>query len=528
MAMKKRILVGVVALFCSAMISPLMAKTVRWMGASDLASWDIHSQVGGFQSAVHSAVYEPLVTFNSRTFKIDPALAISWKQMAPQQWRFSLRPGVKFHDGSDFLADDVVFSLRRALTKTSTFQAQMTSVTKVEKVDVLTVDIWTPGALQVLLSQLTELRIMSKSWAHANDSLEPKDMNNTAQETTSHRKANGTGPFVLKEWVPRQKMVLTRYARWWGKPEGNVLEVIYTPVRSDVARMNALREQTTDLVLDLSPQDLYRISSQDDLKVVQGPETRTLMLGVDQFRPELPGANIKGRNPLSDLRVRRALYQAIDMAALHEVIMRKQSQNTGTLVSPNVNGWSERLHARLPYSPEAAQKLLALADLPNGFSVDFACPKGRYVSDGELCQAITGMWAKIGVKARLRLVDPTAYFPMVQRNEASIYLMGWGVTTFDALYTLQSLLRTPGVNGDGNYNLGRYSNPVLDKLIDQSKFEIDPVKRTRLLSSALQMASDDVAMIPLHNQWLSWVMRKNIALVMRPDNRVDWTLVKVD
>lgn len=528
MAIRKGLFLCGVALFCSALMTPLMAKTVRWMGASDLSSWDIHSQVGGFQSAVHSVVYEPLVTFNSRTFKINPALAISWKQVAPQQWRFSLRPGVKFHDGSDFSADDVVFSLRRALAKTSTFQIQMASVNKVEKVDALNVDIWTPGALQVLLAQLTELRIMSRSWAQANNSVEPKDINNTTQETAAHRKANGTGPFVLKEWVPQQKMVLTRYARWWGKPEGNVLEVIYTPVRSDVARMKALREQATDLVLDLSPQDLYRISNLDNLKVVEGPETRTLMLGMDQFRPELPGETIKGRNPLADLRVRRALYQAIDMVALHEVIMRKQSQNTGTLVSPNVDGWSARLHARLPYSPEAAKKLLALADLPNGFSVDFACPSGRYVSDAELCQAITGMWAKIGVKARLRLVDPTAYFPMVQRHEASIYLLGWGVTTFDALYTLQSLLRTPGLNGDGNYNLGRYSNPALDKLIDQSKLETDPAKRTRLLTSALQMASDDVAMIPLHNQLLYWAMREKITLVMRPDNRVDWNLVKVD
>ncbi|PUE06201.1 ABC transporter substrate-binding protein [Limnohabitans sp. T6-5] len=518
---------GLMALALSCHTLPAWSKTVRWAAASDITTWDIHSQVNGFQSGVHAAVYESLVYFNSRTFKPEPMLATSWKMVTPQQWRFTLRQGVKFHDGSDFNADDVVFSLRRAMAKTSTFTAQVASIAKVEKVDNFTVDVWTQGSDPVLLAQLTELRIMSKAWAQANDSLEPKDINSN-QDTPSHRQANGTGPYMLKDWVPRQKFILVKNPKWWGKMEGNVTEVVYTPIRSDTARINALQEQSIDLLQDPNPQDLYRVQKNDDLKVVTGPETRTIMLGMDQFRNELVGSNIKGRNPLKDVRVRRALYQAIDIDSLHEIIMRQQSQNTGALVSPQINGWTEKLHARLPFSTDAAKKMLSQAGYPEGFTVDFACPAGRYVNDSEICQAISSMWSKVGIKTRLRIVNAPVYLPMMQRHEASIYLIGWGVTTFDALYTLQSLVRTPGAGGDGNYNLGRYSNPALDKLIDRAKTESDPTARTRLLTAALQLQSDEVAMIPLHNQLISWAMTKNVNLVFRADNRIDWRLVQVD
>jgi peptide/nickel transport system substrate-binding protein len=519
--------VGLVALALCFTAPPAWSKTVRWTGASDITTWDIHSQINGFQNGAHAAVYESLVYFNSRTFKPEPMLATGWKMVTPLQWRFTLRQGVKFHDGSNFTADDVVYSLRRATAKTSTFTAQMGSISKVEKVDNFTVDVFTKAPDPVLLAQLTELRIMSKAWAQANDSVEPKDIN-TNQDTASHRQTNGTGPYILKEWVPRQKFILVKNPKWWGQMEGNVSEIVYTPIRSDTARINALQEQTVDVVQDPNPQDLYRLQKNDDLKVVAGPEFRTIMLGMDQFRTELIGSSVKGKNPLKDLRVRRALYQAIDMASLHEIIMRKQSQNTGALVSPQINGWTEKLHARLPYSQESAKKLLTQAGYAEGFTVDFACSSGRYVNDSEICQAISGMWAKVGIKARLRIINAPLYLPMMQRYEASIYLIGWGVPTFDALYTLQSLVRTSGKGGDGNYNLGRYSNPALDHFIDRAKTESDPITRTRLLTTALQLQSDDVAMIPLHNQLISWAMAKNINVVFRPDNRIDWHLVRVD
>lgn len=208
--------------------------------------------------------------------------------------------------------------------------------------------------------------------------------------------------------------------------------------------------------------------------------------------------------------------------------MRGLSQPTGALVAPQVAGWTEAVHRRFPFDPEAAKKLLTEAGYPQGFEVDFACPNNRYINDEEICQAVTAMWAKIGVRAKLRTQPLVTYFPMIQRYEASIYMLGWGVPTFDALYSLQSLTRSVGTGGDGNYNVGRYKNERMDYVVDRIKTETDLPVRNRLLTEGLQLQNDTVAHIPLHNQIIPWAMKKSVEVVHRADNRLDWRLIKVN
>ena len=505
----------------------VQAKTFKWSSASDIATWDIHSQNNALQNGIHAAVYESLVYYNSQTFKIEPMLATSWTQVSPTQLRVTLRSGVKFHDGSEFTADDAVFSLQRAMAPTSNFTPYTQGIDRVVKVDNRTIDIFTKAFNPVLLNQLTELRMMSKAWAEKNNSVAPKDIK-TQDENFAHRNAMGTGPFMLREWQPDQRLVLVRNPNWWGTAPTNVTEIVYTPVSAVATRMAALLSGEVDFVLDPSPQDLPRIRSNANLKVLDGVENRTIFFGMDQHRDELVGSDVKGKNPLKDVRVRKALYQAIDANTISRVTMRGLGQPTGALVAPQVAGWTEGVHKRLPFDVEAARKLLADAGYPNGFEVDFACPNNRYINDEQICQAVTAMWARIGVRAKLRTMPLVTYFPMIQRHEASIYMLGWGVPTFDALYSLQSLVRTPGQGGDGNYNVGRYSNPKMDALIDQIKVEMDPAKRTALMTEALQLQNDDVAHIPLHNQVIPWAMKRNIEVVHRADNRIDWRLLKVN
>ena len=504
------------------------AKTFRWASAGEISTWDIHSQNNALQNGIHAAVYESLVYYNSRTFKIEPVLATAWSLVTPSQLRLNLRQGVKFHDGSVMTADDVVFSLERAMAKTSNFTPFVTGLDRIVKVNASTIDIHTKGPNPVLLNQLTELRIMSKAWAEKNNSTEPKDIRNVSQETFANRNAMGTGPFVLKQWVPDQRMVLSANPNWWGKLEGNVTEIVYTPIKSEATRVAAMLSGEIDLILDPSPQDLPRLRSNGNLKVIDGVENRTIFFGLDQHRDELPGSNIKGKNPLKDLRVRKALYQSIDSDSLHRVTMRGLSQPTGALVAPQVAGWTEGVHKRMPYDPEGAKKLLAEAGYPQGFEVDFACPNNRYINDEEICQAVTAMWARVGVKAKLRTLPLATYFPMIQRYEASIYMLGWGVPTFDALYSLQSLTRTVGTGGDGNYNVGRYSDQRMDYIVDRVKVETDAPVRARFLTEGLQRSNETVSHIPLHNQIIPWAMKKNIDVVHRADNRIDWRLVKVN
>ena len=510
----------------AALVVPATAATFRWSSASDIPTWDIHSQNNALANGVHAAVYESLFYYNRR-FELEPALATDYKQLSPTQVRITLRSGVKFHDGAAFNADDVVFSLLRAMDKSSNFGVYTQGVDKVVKVDDATVDIHTKGPNPVLQRQLTELRMMDKEWAEKNRSTTPKDLR-TKDESYAHRNANGTGPFMLKSWEQDAKLVLVRNPAYWGRVDGNVSEIVYTPIKSEATRAAALLSGEVDFVLDPSPADLVRLRANSALKVIDGAENRTIFLGMDQFRDELVGSNVKGRNPLKDVRVRRALYQAIDIQAIHKNIMRGQSQPTGTIVSPQINGWTKRADQRLPYDVEAAKRLLAEAGYPSGFEVDFACPNNRYINDEEICQAVTAMWARIGVRAKLRTLPLVTYFPMIQRYEASIYMLGWGVPTFDALYSLQSLVRTVGAQGDGNYNVGRYSNPQMDALIERIKKETDPPTRNALLEKALLMSNEEVSHIPLHNQVIPWAMKKNIELYHRADNRIDMRAVKVN
>jgi peptide/nickel transport system substrate-binding protein len=503
------------------------AKTFKWASASDIPTLDIHSQNNALGNGVHAAIYESLVYYNSKSFKIEPMLATEWKLVNPTLMRIELRKGVKFSDGSALLADDVVFSLNRAMTKTSNYGIFAQGIDKVTKVGEQTIEISLKSPNPVLMNQLTELRIMSKSWSEKNKSVEPKDIK-TKDESFAHRNAMGTGPFMVESWQPDQKLVLKRNPNWWGKADGNVTEIVYTPIKSEATRAAALLSGEVDLVLDPSPQDLGRLRSSKDLKVMDGAENRTIFFGMDQFRDELIGSNIKGKNPLKDVRVRKALDQSIDIATINKVTMRGLSQPTGTLIAPQVNGWTKKVDARYPYNVEAAKKLLADAGYKDGFEVDMACPNNRYINDEEICQAVAVMWSKIGVKAKLRTLPLVTYFPMIQRYEASIYMLGWGVPTFDALYSLQSLVRTVGVGGDGNYNLGRYSNPQMDALVERIKKETDAKSRNDLIEKALELSHTDVSHIALHNQIIPWAMKKSIDVVHRADNRIDWRLVKVN
>ena len=506
--------------------SQAQSKTFRWASAGELPSWDPHSQNNALSNGIHAYVYESLVYYDKK-FAIEPMLATKWEMKTPTQMRFYLRKGVKFHDGTPFTADDVVFSIARLQDKASNFGIFAQGIDKAVKVDDFTVDILLTGPNPVLLRQLTEARIMSKAWAEKNNSLKPKDMRNK-EETFAHRNANGTGPYALKEWQADVRTVMVRNPNWWGKLEGDIAEVIYQPIKADATRTAAMITGEVDLVLDPSVQDLGRLRQSDKLNVVEGAENRTIFIGMDQFSEQLPGSDVKGKNPLKDVRVRKALYQAIDIEAIKRSIMRGQSQPTGAIIASQVFGWTKEADKRYPFDPEASKKLLTEAGYPNGFEMTMDCPNYRYINDDEICQAIVAMWTKVGVKAKLKTQAMSTYFPMLLRFEPTVYMLGWGVPTFDALYSLQSLARSKGAGGDGNYNVGRYSNPQMDALVERIKQETDSKLRFELIAKALALHHQDVAHIPLHNQVIPWAMKKSVTVHHRADNRVDIRWVKLN
>jgi peptide/nickel transport system substrate-binding protein len=515
----------VAGLLAGLILAPLAeAKTLRWASAGDILTLDPHAQNEGLNNPMNAHVYEPLVMRDTK-MQLEPGLAVSWQRIDASTMRFKLRDKVTFHDGAPFTADDAVFSLNRAMEKTSDYKAYVQGIKEVKKVDGLTIDIITDGPNPTLLDQLTQLRIMNKAWAVKFNVLRPQDFKGK-EETYAVRNANGTGPYILKSREADVKTVFVANSNWWGKRTGNVDEVVYTPIKSDATRVAALISGEVDLVLDPPVQDIMRLKANKGLKILEGNEYRTIFLSYDQGRDELLYGS-KGKNPFKDLRVRQAMLLAIDSDGIHKQIMRGLSLPTMSMIAPQVRGYSKDLEKRPPVDLNKAKKLMAEAGFANGFDVTFDCPNDRYKNDEKICTAITGMLSKIGIRAKLNAMPKAVYFPKVQNSDVSLYLYGWGVPTFDSLYTLQELIRTRGKGADGAANYSSYSNAKVDALIDKLKTEIDFAKRVELTREALLIHQADVGHIPLHHQIIPWAMRSNVTVVHTPENSLyaKWAVV---
>src|SRR5258705_6173423 len=286
------------------------ATTLRWAAQNDILTFDPPSQNHTTTITLVMHVYESLTRYGKK-YDIEPSLATDWKEISPTQWRFNLRKGVKFHDGTPFTADDVIFSYGRIKQPQGTMQIYVDGVKEIRKVDEHTVDFILAGPDPVLLRKLTDFRIMSKVWAEKNRSQDVQSAK-AKEETYASRNANGTGAYILKGWEPDKRIVLAANPDWWDKREGNVTDVIYTPIKADATRVSALLAGDVDLVTDLPTQDVARLKQNPSLKVLEGHEVRTIFIGMDQFNTELQYGDVKGKNPFKDVRVRRALNLPVD------------------------------------------------------------------------------------------------------------------------------------------------------------------------------------------------------------------------
>lgn len=494
------------------------AATLRFADQGDAMSMDPHSMQESFQLSFLANIYEPLVG-RGRDFKLIPMLATSWEQTAPTVWRFHLRQGVKFQDGTPFTADDVLFSYERTRSETSDTKLYVAPMKEMHKVDDHTIDIVTKDPFPILPDLITGWLIMSKSWSEAHQSQAPTDVRK-GKENFASTHANGTGPFTLNVRQPGVRTVLKANPDWWGKKEHNLDEVVFTPIANDATRVAALISGEIDLMEPVPLQDIQRIQADSKLKVLQSPELRTMFLGLDVGRDELLFSSVKGKNPLKDVRVRRALYQAIDIETIRSKVMRGAAQPAGLPIAPGVRGYEADLDKRLPYDPAASRKLLAEAGYPDGFELTLNCPNDRYVNDAEICQAVTSMWTKVGVKTKLVAETKSLYLPKVLKREVSAFLLGWQPASNDAHNTLWALLNTPAPDGRGRFNLGNYSNPKVDELTREIGVESDLTKRQALMHTALATVMADLPLLPLHTQNLSWGAKRSMELVQPPDNSV--------
>lgn len=501
------------------------ARVLRIASAFDPQTMDPHALALLYHSRVAYQVYEALVGRDA-AFRLEPALATAWKQVEPTRWRFTLRPGVRFHDGSTMSADDVVFSIGRVLGRTSQRAFQLKGVVRAEKVDPLTVDLVLDAPDAVLPEKLQYISIMSKAWCEQHGVQQSQDYNGK-QETYAVRNANGTGPWRLARYEPDVATVLQRHDGWWGRADarnGNVDEVRFVVVKSDATRLAALASGEVDLVLDPPFQDVERLKRQPKLKVTTVAELGQQYFTFDQARDELEFSDVKGRNPFKDLRVRQAVWHALNIDLIIDKVLRGQAEPVGAFLSPLVDGADPALGHRLPYDPARARALLAEAGYPQGFAVTLDCVNVTWRQN--VCQAAAAMLTQVGIRTTLRVAAPNLFFPKLTQASASFVEFGWTAQP-DAWGSLNGLFRTYGANGLGSFNAGRYSNPKLDAVIDAIRTEPDLDRRRGMVGQALTMIAADLPYVPLYRRRLNWAMRDTVDAVQWPNDTIELRWAKM-
>jgi peptide/nickel transport system substrate-binding protein len=510
---------AVAILFCAALSLTgticAVAAELRIGLAADVTSLDPHflNVAPNNNAAWH--VFDALVHVDANA-RLIPGLAVSWRATDPSTWEFKLRRGVKFHDGSDFTAEDVIFSLERPGTLAASpgpFTGFVKPIIARKIIDPWTIQMKTAAPYAMLPHDLNSIFIVSKKTAAGA----------STGDFNSGKAAVGTGPYKLVRFARGDRIELARNDAYWGGQNGRPAgwdKVTLRILPADTARIAALLAGDVDAIENVPSADLTRLKANPNFRLEQKVSWRTLFLHMDQYRDHPPHLSDKAgkpltKNPFKDVRVRLALSKAINRRALVERVMEGYAIAAGNLVSPPVFGHVAALEPEI-HDPEAAKKLLAEAGYPNGFSLTLHAPNNRYVNDEQIAQAVAQMLARVGIQTRVETMPASVYFAKARAGEFSFALLGWG--SFSGDLALRALLATPNADkGYGAWNWGRYSNPKMDVLLEQGFATLDEKKREALARAAASLALKDVPVILLHHQLASWAMKTGVAYGARTD-----------
>ena len=482
------------------------AATLKVGASSGVNSMDPQFHNETPTNSMNANIFDGLVNFD-KGLNPYPALAESWEILDDTTWRFTLRKGVKFHNGNDFDADDVVWSFNRAKTsEKSGFKGALSAVKEVKKVDAHTVDVITNGPFPILLRKLTYLRIMDKEYS------EPMS------DEQLGLKPVGTGPYKLVKWQRGQSIVLEANADYYmGKPSIDRVEV--RPLTNDSTRVAAILSDAVDLINRVPVRDVERIKANSGLQFFMRPGLRLIYLQMDHEREDSPYIEGVDKNPFQDVRVRKALYYGINEDAIVKHIMGGFAVPAGQYYPSAVNGYDPDVE-RPAYNPEKAKQLLKEAGYEDGFTVTLDSPNDRYINDEKIAQAVASSLAKIGITVKVNAIPKASFFPKANDTDSSFNLIGWACSDGDGSAFLDGCVHTYDQDkGYGRYNGGRYSNPEVDALIEKSATVLDAEEREKLLIEAMHLALlEEQNIIPLHYQVDLYAVDNKVMMEPRADN----------
>ena len=459
-------------------------------------------------------IFDRLVQTDDKQ-QLGPGLAILWKPLGDTTWEFKLRPGVTWHDGSPFTADDVLFSFERAPNVESS-PSSFGTYTKgktLTKIDDHTIQIRTERPHPLMPNDVATINIISKKHG----------LGAKTGDYNSGKAAIGTGPYKFVEWSPGDRLIIEKNPDYWGV-KAKYDRVVIKPIKSGPSRVAALLAGDVDFI-DLVPTaDIARLENEPKVVLSSGVSNRVIYLHLDHKRDASPFVTgTGGKNPLKDLRVRKAISKSINRPAIVEKVMEGIAIPAGQLLPEGFFGVSPNLKPE-PYDPEGAKILLADAGWGGGFGLTIHGPNDRYINDAKIAQAIGQMLTRVGIQTKVETMPKSVYFRRASRGgpnktpEFSFVLVGWGAGTGEASSPLKSLLHTyDKARGFGASNRGRYSNAELDKMVEDALATVDDITREKLLQKATEIAIDDLGIIPLHYQVNTWATRAGLAYVPRTD-----------
>lgn len=485
--------------------------------ASEPTSMDPHFHNLGPNNAMSVHLFDRLIAQDEKQ-RLSPGLAVSWEPIDDLTWEFKLREGVKFHDGSDFNADDVICTMARAPdvpNSPSGYGTYLKGKT-FKKIDDYTVHAVTTEPYPLMANDISTIPVISDS---AGCDAATEDFN-------AGSAAVGTGPYKFSGYKPGESITLVRNDDYWGDTPA-WSEVEFRPIKSGPSRVAALLAGDVDMIAGVPTTDIQTLESRDDIQLSQGVSNRVIYLHMDQFRENSPfvkgndGGEIK--NPLMDQRVRLAISKAINRDAIVDRVMEGVAIPAGQLLPEGFFGVSDKLQPEA-YDPEGAKALLAEAGYPDGFQLTIHGPNDRYINDARIAEAIGQMLTRIGVRTAVETMPRSVYFGRASRGspeglpEFSFILVGWGAGSGEASSPLKSLIHTHDKDkGFGAANRGRHSNAEIDAIIEEALRTVDDEKRQELLAQATEMAIENGAIIPTHFQVNTWAAKKGLSYIPRTD-----------
>ncbi|MBR0648895.1 ABC transporter substrate-binding protein [Roseomonas terrae] len=501
-------------LLASSVALPAAAQNLTMGAGAPATSLDPHFFNAAPNSSVAAHIFSRLVERDAQV-RPQPGLAESWRPISETVWEFKLRPGVKWHDGRDFTADDVVFTFERAPNVPNSpggFGGFLRMVSRVEVVDPLTLRIHTRAPHPLLPVDLSYVFIISR---HAGQGASTEDYN-------SGRAAIGTGPYRLRSNTPGERVDFERNDAYYGGREPWA-RATYRVIANDSARTAALIAGDVDLIDQVPSSDLERLRRETRVALHQIQGLRMIYLQADFTRTaNVPGVTDNAgqplpANPFLDVRVRRALSIGVNREALAERVMEGTAAPSGQWLPPGVYSYNPDVPPPA-FDPDGARRLLAEAGYPQGFRVVLTTPNDRYPNDARTAQAVAQMWTRIGVRTEIQALPWTSFSARAARQEFGIRLAGWGSSTGEASYAAINIIGTYNrEQRRGASNSGRYSNPAMDALVDRATATLDDEARERVLHEVIKMAMDDQAVVPLFHLINTWATRRGVAYEARMD-----------